>query len=95
TPNGRSIQAEGIAPDIALKNLEVKQSENNGSVSEKDLSGHLENPVNGDQEETDQPASTEVDDKDDDLSESDYQLFEALNLLKGLTIATRIHQGKG
>ena len=95
TPNGRSIQAEGIAPDIALKNLEVKQSEKSNGVSEKDLSGHLENPVNGEDEAGDQPAQAADDDKEDDLSESDYQLFEALNLLKGLTIATRIHQGKG
>ena len=95
TPNGRSIQAEGIDPDITLKNLEVKQSEDSAGVSEKDLSGHLENPVNGEVDAADESANAEDDDKEDDLSESDYQLFEALNLLKGLTIATRIHQGKG
>ena len=95
TPNGRSIQAEGIVPDITLKNLEVKASDNNATVSEKDLSGHLENPVNGDEESGDEPASNKDEEQQDTLSETDYQLFEALNLLKGLVIATRIHLGKG
>ena len=95
TPNGRSIQAEGIVPDITLKNLEVKASDNNATVSEKDLSGHLENPVNGNEESSDEPASNKDEEQQDTLSETDYQLFEALNLLKGLVIATRIHLGKG
>ena len=63
---------------------------------EKDLSGHLANPVNG---ETDDDSETESKDGEKEvsekLSETDYQLFEALNLLKGLTIANRIHQGNG
>lgn len=99
TPKGRSIQAEGIKPDIILSNIEVKTKKKPNSVSEKDLSGHLSNPVNGeDEEEISDESQQTNDDKDeemDNLSESDYQLFEALNLLKGLTIATRIQQGKG
>lgn len=101
TPNGRSIQAEGIEPDITLRNIEVKESEKSSNrVSEKDLSGHLENPDNGenkDNESTDD-GSTEGNakvDNDQKLSETDYQLFEALNLLKGLTIANHIQQSKG
>ena len=57
--------------------------------------GHLENPVNGDLESSDEPSSEKNEEQQDTLSESDYQLFEALNLLKGLVIATRIHLGKG
>ncbi len=99
TPNGRSIQAEGIEPDIELRNLEVKNSESSSRVTERDLSGHLENPVNGSEDgEVDvDPEASKDDDKDDTskLSETDYQLFEALNLLKGLTIANRITQGRG
>ena len=96
TPNGRSIQAEGIEPDIVLSNLEVKSQEKSKSVSERDLSGHLVNPVNGEGDEQDSSGATkDDDDKEEKLSESDYQLFEALNLLKGLTIANRIQQGRG
>ena len=72
TPNGRSIQAEGIVPDITLKNLEVKASDNNATVSEKDLSGHLENPVNGDEESSDEPASNKDEEQQDTLSETEY-----------------------
>jgi len=99
TPNGRSIQAEGITPDITLRNLKVSdQKKSPLSISEKDLSGHLSNPENGDASEEDGPANTSKD-KDEaskeNISETDYQLFEALNLLKGMTIANSIRQKKG
>jgi carboxyl-terminal processing protease len=102
TPNGRSIQAEGIVPDIELRNIEVKEKKasSNKRVSEKDLSGHLSNPEledeteNSDKDSASGEEKTESDDSEK-LSETDYQLFEALNLLKGLTIANRIQQQKG
>lgn len=98
TPNGRSIQAEGISPDIQLTDIEVaKPKKSSKSVSERDLSGHLSNPENGD-EEVDAAIDSSVgieDDEEKSLSETDYQLFEALNLLKGVTIANRIQQSNG
>ena len=85
TPNGRSIQATGIIPDISLKTLKVASTDDKDSVSfsEKDLDGRLSNP-NGEPSETD----TSSKDKKDSakLAETDFQLFEALNLLKGLYI---------
>lgn len=46
TPNGRSIQAKGITPDIVVEEATVSQS-NNGTakldVREADLAGHLSN----------------------------------------------------
>lgn len=99
TPNGRSIQAEGIEPDILLRDIQVKSNKKASSaVSEADLSGHLSNPVNGDSDKANPESSSNDDNKEDSsekLSETDYQLFEALNLLKGLTIANRIQQSKG
>jgi carboxyl-terminal processing protease len=99
TPNGRSIQAEGIVPDIELSNVEVKAKTNtNNRISEKDLTGHLANPINGEEPSTnaeDKDANSDTTKKEEKLSETDYQLFEALNLLKGLSIANSIQQSRG
>ncbi len=45
TPHGRSIQAEGIKPDIELApvSIELSKKISAHSIKEKDLSGHLEN----------------------------------------------------
>ena len=95
TPSGRSIQAEGIIPDIELRDIEVKSSKKPAkTISEKDLTGHLDNPVNGEGEDNTDNKDEPEEANSDKLSETDYQLFEALNLLKGLAIANRIQQGK-
>jgi carboxyl-terminal processing protease len=85
TPNGRSIQAKGIIPDISLKTLKLSASDSNdgASFSESDLDGRLSNP-NGDKDDTDTGAKTKK--ETENLAETDFQLFEALNLLKGLHI---------
>jgi len=81
TPKGRSIQAEGITPDIELAALSLQRSKSNGPrISEADLSGHLSNPVGEKQN------STSEEDEEKVLAERDYALHEALNLLKGLSI---------
>lgn len=81
TPNGRSIQAEGIVPDIKLGNVRLTRGEEEGpKLKEADLARHLANPeTNG---EAEKPAKS----KEDDGGETDYMLSEALNLLKGLAI---------
>jgi len=82
TPNGRSIQATGIEPDIKLSTVKLSATDEkaNASYSEADLDGSLSNP-NGDE-------NTDENKKDDSeaLAETDFQLYEALNLLKGLNI---------
>lgn len=119
TPAGRSIQAEGIVPDIefdtSIKITTVKNDDIIDGVKEKDLTGHLENP-NGEEEsdskkdtpKEDQEAMTKDSDntKDaEDKSENDaeekkvlklkasddFQLYEALNLLKGFHIINKVH----
>ncbi len=91
TPSGRSIQAEGITPDITLENVKVAAIEPAVErIKEANLSGHLENQ-NGNGEK-DKPASENSDGEEKDskpveqLVKDDYQLYEALNLLKGLHI---------
>jgi len=89
TPSGRSIQAEGIKPDIELPLLEVKSSQHssNDNLKEADLSGHLVNG-NGKKKPTksDVQTKSKAKAKAKPLAVTDYQLYEALNLLKGLSL---------
>jgi len=88
TPSGRSIQAEGIVPDIKTEAVKISAAEKRlGSLREQDLSGHLENG-NGDTEKADSVDKTDKTKEDDNtpLAVKDYPLSEALNLLKGINI---------
>lgn len=92
TPSGRSIQAEGIVPDIEIESFKVTALDTNdfSPLREQDLSGHLANG-NGEKEATDANDSTEKEEipKEKDntpLAVSDYYLSQALNLLKGMSI---------
>ncbi len=42
TPNGRSIQAAGIIPDIIVEYAKPAEKENGSVVREKDLAGHIQ-----------------------------------------------------
>ena len=85
TPNGRSIQAQGIVPDIALRPVQVTEVDNGDfrPLKEADLSRHLEN-ANDDAGKT--KSGEAAASEEESLVKEDYQLYEALNLLKGLTI---------
>ena len=86
TPSGRSIQAEGIDPDIIIEDLKLARAEETGvnRIKEADLSGHLSNgKLDG---EGDSAAEGAKEDTAAALASKDYALYEALNLLKGLAI---------
>lgn len=83
TPSGRSIQGEGIKPDIELSDLEVTRKEPDKAtrIKESDLAGHLSNGQSPEQQE---PAGDSQ--AESSVIEEDFQLNEALNLLKGINI---------
>lgn len=91
TPLGTSIQAKGITPDILLDDVKITDKEDNGfkQTKEKDLSRHL---TNGDEEEEDTTAKSDKkeDKKKLTLAKEDYALYEALNLLKGLSLVKKV-----
>jgi carboxyl-terminal processing protease len=93
TPSGRSIQAEGIKPDIELEDVKIARAENNRvkPIKESDLSRHLQNGNKADDQEKSGREPSNQDD-DEPLATRDYQLAEALNLLKGLAI---LHHREG
>ncbi len=81
TPNGRSIQAQGIVPDIEVARAKLTREQDESGIKEADLQGHLGNGNGGADKpskgKTDSPARPQDD---------DYQLSQALNLLKGLSV---------
>ena len=87
TPNGRSIQAEGIQPDLRVERSTVTRVRSNPfAVQEKDLPGHLSAPEGT---QSSEQSKSEMNAKaQDNLTgwNEDFQLTEALNLLKGLNI---------
>jgi len=82
TPNGRSIQALGIAPDILVERAKVTAYNTASRVKEADLAGHLENAGG----ETTGAKSDNARENASTLLSTDNQLYEALTLLKGLNI---------
>jgi carboxyl-terminal processing protease len=81
TPNGTSIQAEGIKPDIPLADLAVNKSDTPPQLigSEADLPNHLAN----EKAAGDDKSGTDDDGK---LAIEDYALSQALNVLKGMAL---------
>ncbi|MBZ5487387.1 S41 family peptidase [Halomonas aquamarina] len=79
TPNGRSIQAQGIEPDVEVVRGRLELAESRLELRESNLDGHL-----GAQ----QPASRARQSASERLRD-DYQMSEALNLLKALNVVDR------
>ncbi len=75
TPSGRSIQAEGIAPDIVVVRGQFKPAEPSLALREEDLGGHLEKI-----ERVAQQASS------DTVRTEDNQLAEAINVLHAVSL---------
>jgi carboxyl-terminal processing protease len=82
TPSGRSIQAQGITPDVELQPYKLAKAEEPkvNRLREADLKGHLNNPTVKDQ--LPGQAGTKADLGDD------YALSAAVNMLRGLAIVS-------
>jgi len=85
TPAGRSIQAQGIEPDVWVERAKVTAIKPQLRTTEADLAGHLGNRSN-DGPENGNKVRNEERKASNNLLENDNQLHEALNLLKGLSI---------
>ena len=90
TPSGRSIQAEGIEPDILVKPAKVEVIERLYNVSEANLRNALKNEQKDDNKNVADKAKQ--DKKEQDLK--DYQLVRALDLVKALSLYGSNEQSK-
>jgi len=93
TPRGRSIQAEGITPDIVVKQIrppeekaEEKANAENHVLREKDLKGHIQSP-------TENNVKADNVKKETDNLEKDNQLKNAIDILKGWDILKKNMKG--
>jgi carboxyl-terminal processing protease len=84
TPNGTSIQARGITPDIVVQPSEIKEAVDGSSFREQDLKNHFETPAKPEQES--RPSRPAQKFSLDEEALGDYQLIRALDLLKGWKI---------
>src|SRR5690554_5998692 len=81
TPKGRSIQAQGIVPDILVERAKLSQEDSAMGIKEADLVGHLGNGNGG----PDKRSNADKD-KKPRLQDEDYQINQAVNLLKGINV---------
>ena len=96
TPSGRSIQAEGIEPDIIVEQLQISKKDDSKveRLREADLRDHLENgngkkPADGEKKDK-ETTKKESEAEEKEKLKNDYQLNEALNLLKGVNIVNQL-----
>jgi len=105
TPGGRSIQAKGIIPDITVEDPATSAQDKTFHLREADLEHHLSNDRQPEEKaDSAKPATPAKDapakpkEKEDETAKpelsafgdkNDYQLNQALNLLKGMNILGR------
>lgn len=91
TPSGRSIQAEGIKPDIMVRPAQVNQSAAGEIFHEADLQGHLDKGVvkvesaqvkDEKSEKGEKSKDNEKSKEEKPLIERDFQMAEAVNILR-------------
>jgi len=85
TPNGTSIQAAGIKPDVQVEYRQFKKRDKGFErIKEKDLPGSLDNGGKDQKKSGTLQAKKEKEAKE--LLARDYQLNEAFNILNGLIL---------
>lgn len=99
TPSGRSIQAEGVEPDIIIEQAKLEEAGSKGKrTSEKDLRGALNNDSKIKSKVKallDQEAESSDKENEENSKPADYQLDRAIDLMRGVIMyGDRVQQAK-
>ena len=71
----------GTEGAVVLERVKVEKRDGPRAITEADLAGRLDND-----QDSDETADDNAIESDPNLAENDFGLFEALNILKGLSI---------
>jgi len=83
TPSGRSIQAEGIEPDITIEQAKIEEIASNSNRRESDLRGALSNDSKVMKNKI---SAANDNEKEGEPEKIDYQLDRAIDLLHGIIL---------
>jgi carboxyl-terminal processing protease len=92
TPTGRSIQAEGVVPDIIIEDIEVKKYKEDRAFREENIEGHLERVKDINQTrgsyvvEKIRKKMRHGKEKTCKKCRDDYMIIRAVDLVKGINI---------
>lgn len=93
TPKGKSIQAEGITPDIAVEYIKPpEEKEAEVIIRERDLKGHIRGEHETEQTETKEVKTRTIAKRNFDDISKDNQLKSAVDLLKSWEIFSKLHK---
>ncbi|MDR2077686.1 MAG: S41 family peptidase [Rickettsiales bacterium] len=88
TPNNRSLQADGIEPDIVVEDAEIKFRSGTKKLREENLTGHLRKDKDknskGEEDIVDKTIKKNI--NNDGHKIEDYQLSKAIDLIIGINI---------
>ena len=83
TPSGRSIQAEGIEPDVVVNRAKIEEEKEDRMFSEETLTNALKNDTKKD---TKKDAKSDSEKSDEERDAKDYQLIRAVDLVKCIAV---------
>ena len=90
TPLGRSIQAKGVEPDVAVApGPGVEQTEEGVVLREADIVGHLENPEGEEEESAGADEDEDAEQRPAFIPRDDFQFDQGLIILKALAVARK------
>ena len=83
TPSGRSIQADGIEPDVEVNRAKIEEVKEDRMFSEETLTNALKNDTKS---IIKKDAKAEREKIEEERDKNDYQLNRAVDMVKGLAI---------